>query len=220
MIGTLAETDWAGLTFSGFGEYSRFRSDTLTEGSRAVLYSPAEPFAADRPYSARLRAPGETAGWEIPRRNFLGDDVFPFRTLTGNTYDSGRYGFPLDRAAEAAGAHVLLNATADEVLFRNDRIHGVRTGSIEVHAPVVVNAAGPWAPEVAALADATPMPLRPRRRHIIVTRAPESVPPDWPFIWDIATEVYFRPEEGGRPEDGGLLSSPCDEAEPDRQRCR
>jgi carbon-monoxide dehydrogenase large subunit len=40
---------------------------------------------------------------EIRRRNFLGDDVFPFHTLTGNTYDSGRYGFPLDRAAEAAG---------------------------------------------------------------------------------------------------------------------
>ena len=40
---------------------------------------------------------------EIRRRNFLGDDVFPFRTLTGNIYDSGRYGFPLDRAAEAAG---------------------------------------------------------------------------------------------------------------------
>ena len=35
---------------------------------------------------------------EIRRRNFLGDDVFPFRTLTGNTYDSGRYNFPLDRA--------------------------------------------------------------------------------------------------------------------------
>ncbi len=40
---------------------------------------------------------------EIRRRNFLADDVFPFRTLTGNTYDSGRYGFPLDRAAHAAG---------------------------------------------------------------------------------------------------------------------
>ncbi len=40
---------------------------------------------------------------EIRRRNFLGDDVFPFRTLTGNTYDSGRYNLPLDRAAEAVG---------------------------------------------------------------------------------------------------------------------
>jgi aerobic carbon-monoxide dehydrogenase large subunit len=40
---------------------------------------------------------------EIRRRNFLGDDVFPFRTLTGNTYDSGRYQFPLDRAADEVG---------------------------------------------------------------------------------------------------------------------
>jgi carbon-monoxide dehydrogenase large subunit len=40
---------------------------------------------------------------EIRRRNLLGDDVFPFRTLTGNTYDSGRYALPLDRAAEAVG---------------------------------------------------------------------------------------------------------------------
>jgi carbon-monoxide dehydrogenase large subunit len=39
----------------------------------------------------------------IRRRNFLGDDVFPFKTLTGNTYDSGRYAYPLDRAAELAG---------------------------------------------------------------------------------------------------------------------
>jgi carbon-monoxide dehydrogenase large subunit len=40
---------------------------------------------------------------EIRRRNFLADDVFPFRTLTGNVYDSGRYAFPLDHAAEAVG---------------------------------------------------------------------------------------------------------------------
>jgi carbon-monoxide dehydrogenase large subunit len=40
---------------------------------------------------------------EIRRRNFLADDVFPFRTITGNTYDTGRYSMPLERAAEAAG---------------------------------------------------------------------------------------------------------------------
>jgi carbon-monoxide dehydrogenase large subunit len=38
---------------------------------------------------------------ELRERNFLGDDVFPFRTLTGNTYDSGRYTLPLRTAAEA-----------------------------------------------------------------------------------------------------------------------
>jgi carbon-monoxide dehydrogenase large subunit len=36
-------------------------------------------------------------------RNLLGDDVFPFRTLTGNVYDSGRYALPLRTAAEVVG---------------------------------------------------------------------------------------------------------------------
>ncbi len=38
VIGALSETEWGGLWWSGFGEYARFRSDTLQSGSRAVLY--------------------------------------------------------------------------------------------------------------------------------------------------------------------------------------
>ena len=44
---------------------------------------------------------------EIRRRNLLADDVFPFRTLTGVTYDSGGYRTPLDEAARLAGYDVL-----------------------------------------------------------------------------------------------------------------
>ncbi|MGA9277609.1 xanthine dehydrogenase family protein molybdopterin-binding subunit [Ilumatobacter sp.] len=44
---------------------------------------------------------------ELRKRNLLGDDVFPFTTLTGNTYDSGRYAVPLDRAAEVVGYETL-----------------------------------------------------------------------------------------------------------------
>jgi carbon-monoxide dehydrogenase large subunit len=40
---------------------------------------------------------------EIRKKNFLADDVFPFTTITGNTYDNGKYWLPLDRAAELAG---------------------------------------------------------------------------------------------------------------------
>ena len=40
---------------------------------------------------------------ELRRRNLLTDDVFPFTTLTGITYDTGRYAFPLDEAARLAG---------------------------------------------------------------------------------------------------------------------
>ena len=40
---------------------------------------------------------------EIRRRNLLGNDVFPFETLTGVTYDSGAYSTPLDEMARLAG---------------------------------------------------------------------------------------------------------------------
>jgi aerobic carbon-monoxide dehydrogenase large subunit len=44
---------------------------------------------------------------EIRKRNLLTNDVFPFTTLTGNTYDSGDYTLPLDRAAEVVGYEAL-----------------------------------------------------------------------------------------------------------------
>jgi carbon-monoxide dehydrogenase large subunit len=40
---------------------------------------------------------------ELRRKNLLTDDVFPFRTLTGVTYDSGGYLAPLETAARVAG---------------------------------------------------------------------------------------------------------------------
>jgi carbon-monoxide dehydrogenase large subunit len=40
---------------------------------------------------------------EIRRRNFIPADAFPFRTITGQTYDSGDYHLALDRALEVAG---------------------------------------------------------------------------------------------------------------------
>lgn len=40
---------------------------------------------------------------ELRRRNLLTDDAFPFKTLTGITYDSGSYLTPLDEAARRAG---------------------------------------------------------------------------------------------------------------------
>src|SRR5262249_13201823 len=39
---------------------------------------------------------------EIRRRNFIPADAFPFRTVTGQTYDSGNYQLALERALEVA----------------------------------------------------------------------------------------------------------------------
>jgi carbon-monoxide dehydrogenase large subunit len=38
---------------------------------------------------------------ELRERNLLADDVFPFTTIPGNVYDTGRYRLPLHAAAEA-----------------------------------------------------------------------------------------------------------------------
>ena len=62
---------------------------------------------------------------EIRRRNFLGDDVFPFTTLTGNTYDSGRYLLPLERAAEAAGYDTLRAEQAERRANGDHRLLGI-----------------------------------------------------------------------------------------------
>jgi carbon-monoxide dehydrogenase large subunit len=40
---------------------------------------------------------------ELREKNLLADDVFPFTTLTGVTYDSGEYGTPLREVARLAG---------------------------------------------------------------------------------------------------------------------
>ncbi len=44
---------------------------------------------------------------DIRRRNFLRPDQFPFKTLTGLTYDSGDYVAALDKAADVAGYDAL-----------------------------------------------------------------------------------------------------------------
>ncbi len=74
---------------------------------------------------------------ELRRRNLLGDDVFPFRTLTGVTYDSGAYSTPLDEVARLAGYDDLRQQQAQR------RANGDRTLlGIGVSAYVEITAGG------------------------------------------------------------------------------
>lgn len=76
----------------------------------------------------------------------------------------------------------------------------------EHEAPVVVNAAGPWGDEVAALAGVAPVGLRPLRRTLFTIAAPEGIDVGaLPLTADIGETFYFKPE--GRQ----LLCSPADE---------
>jgi D-arginine dehydrogenase len=77
-------------------------------------------------------------------------------------------------------------------------------------APVIVNAAGAWADEIAVLADVVSLGLEPKRRTIITFDAPAGVPLDGlPFAKTVGDELYFAPESGR------LFASPMDEVPSD-----
>ena len=72
-------------------------------------------------------------------------------------------------------------------------------------ATTIVNAAGAWADEVAALAGARPRDLQPLRRTMAVLTIDPPPPADLPITLDAAGRFYFKPD-GGR-----LWLSPHDE---------
>ena len=64
-------------------------------------------------------------------------------------------------------------------------------------APVVVNAAGAWADEIARLAGVAPIGLTPKRRSAFTFAAPEGLDAArWPLATGIAEDWYFKPDAG------------------------
>ena len=65
---------------------------------------------------------------ELRRRNLLGNDIFPYTTKVGTTYDSGDYRKALDAAVEAAG-YQQLRAEQEERRKRGDtKLLGIGVG--------------------------------------------------------------------------------------------
>ncbi|AVO36900.1 NAD(P)/FAD-dependent oxidoreductase [Pukyongiella litopenaei] len=82
----------------------------------------------------------------------------------------------------------------------------VTAGGRDYRAPVIVNAAGAWATEVAKLAGARPVPLRPLRRTAAILPAPALHDVrNWP-LFSSASESWYA-----KPEAGKLMVSPADE---------
>ncbi|MEV6149897.1 FAD-binding oxidoreductase [Nonomuraea sp. NPDC052129] len=84
----------------------------------------------------------------------------------------------------------------------------VETTAGDFTAVYVVNAAGAWADEVAALAGAAPIGLRSLRRTAALVPGPfghdAAAVASWPMVTDLAGTFYAKPESGG------LLLSPAD----------
>jgi len=117
------------------------------------------------------------------------------------------------------GGELLPGGRASSVEHANG-LWTVTTGNgASCSAPIVVNAAGSWADQVARMAGVQALGLEPKRRTIITFDAPAGTQLDGlPFAKTVGDELYFAPESGrlfASPMDE-VPNDPCD-AQPDEQ---
>ncbi len=110
------------------------------------------------------------------------------------------------KGARRNGADVRLGAGFLQARF-HDGVWQVETRGQQFEAPVLINAAGAWADDVAVKAGVSPLGMRPLRRTIVTVPSPEGWPAyhKSPIVMDVDEQFYFKPE--GK----GFLLSPADE---------
>src|SRR3972149_8402857 len=110
------------------------------------------------------------------------------------------------KAVSAKGSRIRYASAVQSIDGAEDGFTVVINGET-VKARVVINASGAWANEVAKMAGAAELPVRPCRRHLFVSPPLDWVDRSWPFVWDVTHDIYFRPEGEG------LLLCACDQPE-------
>jgi sarcosine oxidase, subunit beta len=91
------------------------------------------------------------------------------------------------------GATLWRGTDVTGICAEHSAISGVRTTNGDVHAPIVVNAAGPWAGAVARMAGAD-LPVEPLRRMLVLTEPFAGLPESLPMMIDMSTGWHFRQE--------------------------
>ena len=109
------------------------------------------------------------------------------------------------KLARAAGAKVITNTLVTGFVRNGETITGVNTDRGRFHAPAVVNAAGSWSEDVAALAGVN-VPVKPRKGFVMVT---EPLPP---MVHHKVYAAEYVDNVGS--SDAGLQSSPVVEGTP------
>lgn len=125
--------------------------------------------------------------------NFLGGSLCPW----------GAYADPYDVLAKLfaiirrKGAVVHFDRKVTKLICDGNTIKGVETEQGTISCPIIVNAAGPYAAQLAATAGIT-IPVQPFRRQVYVCTNPKDVRPVNPFILDLATGFYMHQEANSK----------------------
>jgi sarcosine oxidase subunit beta len=96
-------------------------------------------------------------------------------------------------AARAHGASLMQGCRVASVAVAGEAVAGVETESGRIAAPIVVDAAGAWAPELAASVGLD-IPVQAWRHDTAYFGLPDDRAADFPIVIDDVNQVYFRPE--------------------------
>jgi len=158
------------------------------------LVSPAEIVAM----VPQLRADDILGGTFCPTDGF----VDPHSVMMGFMLKAREHGVRLWLDTQVTGIEVERRAGTAGVSPAPDpgsttsRITGVMTTRGRVSTRIVVNAAGPWAAQVARLAGAE-LPVEPLRRQLVPTEPFDGLPQRFPMVIDMSTGFHFRREGKG-----------------------
>jgi D-arginine dehydrogenase len=109
------------------------------------------------------------------------------------------------RALRRAGGKVMVDARVERGT-RREGVWRLETNAGLFEAPVVVDAAGAWADQVASACGVRPIGLQPKRRSAAIIAGPDGARvQDWPEILPVDISFYCKPM-GGK-----LMLSPAEE---------
>jgi len=99
-------------------------------------------------------------------------------------------------AASKLGGSAFNNVEVTGIKVEGGRVRGVETKKGFIAAPLVVNAAGPWAGLVGEMAGVK-IPITSLRRQMFTTTPLSEISADFPFVIDFAQSLYFHREGDG-----------------------
>ena len=118
---------------------------------------------------------------------WVGEDLY---------FDPAQVAVGFARGAGARGATILPHTTVTGVGIVDGSVTGVETGRGPIRTPVVVDAAGAWTRQVAAMSGIR-VPIVPTRHQLFVTEPLPGVRADLPMVRIMDAGVYVRSCEGG-----------------------
>jgi len=99
-------------------------------------------------------------------------------------------------AGQRLGVSAYTGVEVTGILVSGGKIRGAQTSAGDIAAPVIFNAAGPWAGIIGQMAGVE-IPISPVRRQWFTTTALPEIPEDFPFVIDFAQSLYFHREGAG-----------------------